>query len=226
MAVATQLPPILYQDDDLLVINKPAGLIVEDSHTHSQTTLQHALNNNTVDRGGLVHRLDKDTSGVMLVAKTPQAQEALQQQFKLRQVHKTYLALVWGKPKDQHFKIDAPIDRHPVHGYKFVVAEGGRPAQSEVWVEQAYQLNREPVTLLRIEPHTGRTHQIRVHLAAMRLPIVGDRVYGRRKDKSPIRQFLHASSIKFTQPSTGHELSFEVPLADDLRQFLNSLQRG
>jgi 23S rRNA pseudouridine1911/1915/1917 synthase len=226
MAASPQLPPILYQDDDLLVINKPAGLIVEDSHTHSQATLQHALDNDTVDRGGLVHRLDKDTSGVMLVAKTPQAQAALQQQFKARQVHKTYTALVWGKPKDSHFKIDAPIERHPVHGYKFVVAEGGRPAQTEVWLEGEYRLNKEPVSLLRIEPHTGRTHQIRVHLAAMRLPIVGDKVYGRRKDHTPMRQFLHASNIKFTHPTSGRPLQFDAPLSDDLRQFLDGLQRG
>jgi 23S rRNA pseudouridine1911/1915/1917 synthase len=219
-----ELPPQLFKDDQLLVINKPAGLIVEDAHTHSQATLEHALpQDDDLDRNGLVHRLDKDTSGVMLVAQTPEAQANLQQQFKDRTVTKQYTALVWGKPKDKHFIIDAPIARHPMLGYKYVAMEGGRLAKTEVWLEKVYIYQDQPVSLLRIQPYTGRTHQIRVHLAAMRLPIIGDKIYGRRKDNSTIRQFLHATSIKLTHPTTGQELHFEAPLADDLADFLSQL---
>jgi 23S rRNA pseudouridine1911/1915/1917 synthase len=220
------LPPILFQDDQLLVINKPAGLIIQDSHTHTQQTLEQALPDDpTLERQGIVHRLDKDTSGVMVVARTPEAQSNLQQQFKNRQVSKEYTALVWGKSPDDHAIIDAPIARHPVYGYKYVVTEGGREAKTELWRQQEYRYQNQPVTLLRIKPHTGRTHQIRVHLAALKLPIVGDKIYGRRKDSAPIRQFLHAGYLQIIHPATGKTLEFRADLPADLTEFLATLSQ-
>jgi 23S rRNA pseudouridine1911/1915/1917 synthase len=217
-------PEVIYQDDELLVINKPAGLIVEDSHTHSQHTLEQWLaQTSQLDRSGMVHRLDKDTSGVMVVAKTVDAQEKLQQQFKDRQVAKEYQALVWGKAPEQHAIIDAPIARHPAKGFKYVAMAGGRPAKTEFWLEQGYSFEQQLLSLLRVKPYTGRTHQIRVHLAALNLPIVGDRIYGRRKDKTPIRQFLHAHHLSFTHPKTGESVHFSAPLPVDLQEFLNTL---
>ncbi len=208
-----------------MVIDKPAGLIVQDSHTHSQQTLEQALpDHDGVERKGIVHRLDKDTSGLMVIAKTPQAQANLQDQFKTRHVHKHYAALVWGNCPDQHAIIDAPIARHPVYGYKYVVTEGGREAQTEFWQRQTYRFQDQHVTLLKVAPHTGRTHQIRVHLAALRLPIIGDKIYGRRKDSSNIRQFLHAETLQFTHPTTGQPVQFHADLPQDLSNFLASLK--
>jgi 23S rRNA pseudouridine1911/1915/1917 synthase len=215
---------VLFEDQHLLIINKPAGLIVEDSHTHSQTTLEQLLPQQPgLDRNGIVHRLDRDTSGVMVVAKTLSAQANLQNQFKERLVTKEYTALVWGRSRDDHAIINAPIARHPVKGFKFVTMAGGRESQTEFWRQQEFIYRQQPVTLLKVKPHSGRTHQIRVHLAAMNLPIVGDKVYGRRKDPSPIRHFLHAQSIQLHHPETGEQLQFTAPLADDLVAFLQQL---
>jgi 23S rRNA pseudouridine1911/1915/1917 synthase len=220
----TALPPVLYEDDDILVIDKPAGLIVQDSHTHNEDALEQMLPDEPqLLRRGVVHRLDKETSGVMVIAKSPAAQASLQAQFKERQTEKTYIALVWGKAKDERAIIDAPILRHPKLGFKYVVAAGGREAKTEIRRQRILLLHGEPVSLLEVRPHTGRTHQIRVHLAAMRLPIVGDKVYGRRKDKTEIRQFLHAATLSFIHPTTGDAVSFAAPLPADLQSFLDKL---
>lgn len=226
-----QLPPVVFEDDQILVINKPAGLIVQDSHTHNQATLEQAIaatapdnsDDEGLERGGIVHRLDKETSGLMVIAKTPTAQTNLQQQFKDRQVHKRYLAMVWGRPKDDHAIINAPINRHPVTGYKYVVMAGGREAVTEFWLDQEYRYHDEVMSLLKVFPQTGRTHQIRVHLTALRLPIVGDTIYGRRKDKTGIRQFLHAAELEFQHPTTGEQMRFEASLPEDLQTFLDKL---
>lgn len=220
-------PSILFEDDEIFIINKPAGLIVEDSHTHRQHTLEQMLpQRSNLDRGGIVHRLDKDTSGIMVIAKSAVSQKRLQQQFKERRVSKEYTALVWGRSRDDHALIDAPILRHPTKGHKFVVAAGGRESQTEIWRVHEYSYQNQPVTLLRVKPHTGRTHQIRVHLAALRLPIVGDKVYGRRKDSSPIRQFLHAGHIQLAHPTTDLPLDITAPLPEDLQLFLDGLKRS
>lgn len=219
-------PPILYEDDDLLVIDKPAGLIVQKSHTHTEQTLDAMLpDNNLVERQGIVHRLDRDTSGVMVVAKTAEAQKELQRQFADRLIDKEYIALVWGNFADEHAIVDAPILRHPSLGYKYVVANsGGREARTEIWREQIYQYNDEYLSLLRLKLHTGRTHQARVHLFALGYPMVGDKVYGRRKDKTDIRQFLHASKLGFVHPTSKKQMSFTSPLPQDLQSFLDILE--
>ena len=222
---APQFPPILYQDEDILVINKPAGLIVQKSHTHTESTLDEMLPQIPgLERQGIVHRLDRDTSGVMVIAKTPAAQIELQQQFANRLVDKEYIALVWGRFADAHAIVDAPILRHPSLGYKYVVAnQGGREAKTEIWRQQVYIYQGEPVSLLRLKLHTGRTHQARVHLFALGYPMVGDRVYGRRKDKTDMRQFLHAAQLSFTHPASGQKMQFNAPLPVELQDFINQI---
>lgn len=218
------IPEIIFEDDHILVINKPAGLIVEDSHTHSEHTLEQWLAATAhLDRSGIVHRLDKDTSGVMVIAKNATSQENLQAQFKNRQVQKEYIALCWGKAPETHAIIDAPIARHPAKGFKYVASADGREAKTEFWLEESRVYQEQLISLLRVRPYTGRTHQIRVHLAALNLPIIGDRIYGRRKDKAPIRQFLHAHHLWFSHPHSGEEVHYSAPLSEDLQQFLNGL---
>lgn len=220
----TSFPPIVFQDNDVVVINKPSGLIVQLSHTHNQPTLESMLtDHHGLERRGIVHRLDRDTSGLMVVAKSGEAQQALHQQFQQRQVAKRYQALVWGKFPDEHAIIDAPIARHPLQGHKFTAMADGKDAKTEVWRQQTYRLDDQWLSLLRVVTHTGRTHQIRVHLQALGYPLVGDIVYGRRKDPRQIRLFLHADYLAFNQPSTGQRLEFVLPLADDLAEFIGSL---
>ena len=217
-------PSILFEDNWLLVIDKPAGLIVQKSHTHNEQTLEAMLPEaEELERKGIVHRLDRDTSGVMVIAKTVDAQTSLQRQFAERQTHKEYVALVWDEVLDEHAIIDAPIMRHPSLGYKYVVAEGGRESKTEFWREAVYEISGQKLSLLRIKLHTGRTHQARVHLFALGHPLVGDKVYGRRKDKTGIRHFLHALRLTFKHPGTNEAVDFEAPLAADLQQFLETL---
>lgn len=222
---ALQFPPILYQDEDILVIDKPAGLIVQKSHTHTDPTLDEMLPEAPgLERQGIVHRLDRDTSGVMVIAKTASAQAELQRQFANRLVEKEYIALVWGRFADAHAIVDAPILRHPSLGYKYVVAnQGGREAKTEIWRQQVYMYQDEPVSLLKLKLHTGRTHQARVHLFALGYPMVGDRVYGRRKDKTEMRQFLHAAQLGFTHPTSGQKMQFDAPLPVELQEFINKI---
>ncbi len=218
-------PPILYQDDEILVIHKPAGLIVQKSHTHTEPTLDELLPEVPgLERQGIVHRLDRDTSGVMVVAKTAVAQKELQRQFAHRLTEKEYMALVWGRFIDAHALVDAPILRHPSLGYKFVVANhGGREAKTEMWREQVYTYHDEPVSRLRLKLYTGRTHQARVHLFAMGYPLVGDRVYGRRKDTTGMRQFLHAARLGFFHPTSQQKMEFNAPLPSELQLFIDQL---
>ena len=222
---ALQFPPILYQDEDILVIDKPAGLIVQKSHTHTDPTLDEMLPEAPgLERQGIVHRLDRDTSGVMVIAKTASAQAELQRQFANRLVEKEYIALVWGRFADAHAIVDAPILRHPSLGYKYVVAnQGGREAKTEIWRQQVYMYQDEPVSLLKLKLHTSRTHQARVHLFALGYPMVGDRVYGRRKDKTEMRQFLHAAQLGFTHPTSGQKMQFDAPLPVELQEFINKI---
>jgi 23S rRNA pseudouridine1911/1915/1917 synthase len=219
---------VIYEDDDLAAINKPAGMVVHPAHGHSAGTLVNAIlarwpQTAAVggrDRAGVVHRLDKDTSGLILVAKTEAARLALMQQFEARQVKKRYLALVEGHPETPQGRIEAPIARDPRQRKRMAVVRGGRPAVTVYRVLTWYA----EYALLEAQPLTGRTHQIRVHMAFIGHPVVGDRVYGRRKQRLGLkRQFLHATSLTFTSSSTGQPISLEAPLPPDLQAALARL---
>jgi 23S rRNA pseudouridine1911/1915/1917 synthase len=219
---------LVHRDDDLLVLNKPAGLTVHPAPSQLEGTLVNRLLHHfpdmramAGDRPGIVHRLDKDTSGLLLVALTEAARLALAADFAARRVSKTYLALVHGRPERSEGAIDLPIGRDPKHPTRMAVAaKGGREAQSAwklVW--SAPDLS---ASLLEVTIATGRTHQIRVHLAAMGHPIVGDPVYGARQHadwtrragavaRLATRQMLHAWKLSFTHPETGEQLSFDQP---------------
>jgi 23S rRNA pseudouridine1911/1915/1917 synthase len=218
---------VVYEDADLLVIAKPAGMVVHPAAGHQQGTLVNALlarypSLSVGDEGrpGIVHRLDRDTSGLMLVARTQPALEHLREQFRTRRVKKTYLALVHGTPPAPEGVIEAPIARDPRARKRMGVLTGGRPART------GYRLITEMDghSLLAVSPETGRTHQIRVHLAWLGVPVVGDRVYGRRRERveSP-RQFLHAWRLSFDHPSGTGRINLESPLPDDLRGALRSI---
>ncbi|MBN1937269.1 MAG: RluA family pseudouridine synthase [Anaerolineae bacterium] len=228
---------VLYEDPYCIVINKPAGLVVHPAAGHRQDTLVNALIGQYPEmaalfdsternrRRGIVHRLDKDTSGALLVARTEDAWCALQRQFKARQVKKVYLALAYGRLNDLEGKIDAPIGRDPRNRKRMAVIPAGRTALTEYQVCQFLYDTREEYTLIEVHLHTGRTHQIRVHLAHIHHPVVGDPVYGRRKKTlSCPRQFLHARQLGFYCPFDGQWIEVESPLPDDLQQVLNRLQ--
>jgi len=235
-AQATELVPenipleILFEDKNVLVINKPAGMVVHPSAGHATGTLVHAVLAHCVDlqgisgelRPGIVHRLDKDTSGIILVAKNDRTLHNLQTQFKNRQVKKVYFALVDGTPPTPSGRIEAEIARDPSHRKKMaVVTPGkGRPAVSEYETVRNYGAH----TLLKVHPLTGRTHQIRLHLAFLGTPIVGDGVYGRRKATLPIqRHFLHAGELTVKLPGEDQNRSFYASLPEDLQYLLNSI---
>ena len=230
--VATDIPlDILYEDADLIVLNKPAGLVVHPAPGHAADTLVNALLHHCADlqgiggelRPGIVHRLDKDTSGVLVVAKNEAAVANLVAQFSAHTVEKEYLALVWGAPKKSSGIIDLPIGRHPVHRKKMAVTEKGRPAVTRYETLAAGPL----AALLRVRIETGRTHQIRVHLAHLGHPVVGDATYGRARHGLPEglslpRQMLHARLLKIAHPRDGRPLEFTAPPPPD---FLAAQQR-
>ncbi|MBI4186176.1 MAG: RluA family pseudouridine synthase [Chloroflexi bacterium] len=215
---------IIYEDGDLLVIDKPAGLTVYPAPGHPDHTLVNALLSHTSDlpgdplRPGIVHRLDRDTSGVMVVAKNSQAQLDLINQFKGHSVTKVYLVLVKGRLTPQDGVIEASIGRDPGNRKRMAVVAGGKQARSKYQVVKYIG----DYTLLEVRPETGRTHQIRVHLSAIGYPVVGDGVYG---VKSPFlsRQFLHASRLGFKHPSTGQHVEFNAELPEDLEQALRDI---
>jgi len=217
---------IIYEDDDLLVVDKPAGLTVHPAPGHPAHTLVNAIlahfphlaDIGDTLRPGVVHRLDKDTSGVMLVAKNSAAQANLSKQFKSHAVTKAYLALVKGKLEPEEGIIEADIGRDPRNRKKMAVVAQGREARTDYRVVKYFG----NYTLLEVMPETGRTHQIRVHLAAIGFPVVGDKVYG---VKSPhlSRQFLHASRLSFKLPSSGEYVEFESELPEDLEKALEDI---
>ncbi|MEN7972456.1 MAG: RluA family pseudouridine synthase [Verrucomicrobiota bacterium] len=220
---------ILFEDASVLVLNKPWGRVVHPAAGNESGTLVNALLFHDpvfqdLERAGIVHRLDKDTSGVMVVAKSEKAMVELQRQFKVRETKKEYFALVWGHPPSSG-RIETLIGRHPVHRKKMaVLKEEGREAVSNF--QTVEQFSEAALVQVRIE--TGRTHQIRVHLAHLGHPVVGDAVYGRaRKNKLPLkpeRQMLHAARLEFAHPVSGKRLSFEAPLFDDMRRILELLR--
>ncbi|MEW5958610.1 MAG: RluA family pseudouridine synthase [Chloroflexota bacterium] len=225
---------IVFEDDSLVVINKPAGMVVHPAHGHVTGTLVNALlahypdlsalapaETETADRPGIVHRLDRDTSGLIIVARTPAAWQHLQRQFKARQVEKTYLALVFGRPGSPAGLIDVPLGRDPRQRQKFTPRAEGKAARTHYRLREDFGL----YSLLEVGLETGRTHQIRVHLAWLGHPVVGDSVYGRKKNPLGLnRQFLHAWRLRFTHPQTGEPVALEAPLDQELQTILNRLR--
>jgi len=216
--------PILYEDQDLVVINKPAGVAAHSSVGWSGPNVisrltqqgQRISTSGAAERQGIVQRLDVGTSGVMIIAKSEIAYSHLKQQFRDRTVKKIYLAIVQGYPDPANGTIDAPIGRHPGADYRFAVVAGGRPSITHYDTLEMYRY----ASLLRIELETGRTHQIRVHLAAVRHPCVGDLTYGADPtlaDKLNLkRQWLHAAELGFIHPSSGEKMYFKAELPQDL----------
>ncbi|MFZ5917632.1 MAG: RluA family pseudouridine synthase [Chloroflexota bacterium] len=220
---------VLHEDASLIVVDKPAGMVTHPAHGHTTGTLVNALlaycpaltTMPDRERAGLVHRLDKDTSGVIVVAKTEAARQALQAQFKARAVHKTYLALIEGHPEPAAGRIDAPIGRDAQHRKRMAVIHEGRQAITDYRVLEHFDEH----SLVQAAPHTGRTHQIRVHMAFIGHPIVGDRVYGYRRQRLPLnRHFLHATHITLTHPATGQMVEFHSELPGDLSALLDRLR--
>lgn len=218
-AMAENIPVnVVYEDNDLAVIDKPAGLTTHPAPGHISGTLLNALLARFPElaatggeRPGIVHRLDKDTSGLMVVARSRQIQALLSDQFKRREVTKIYLALVKGALEPAEGIIEAAIGRARVNRKKMAVTENGREARSQFKVVRRFKGH----TLVEIRIFTGRTHQIRVHLAAIGYPVVGDATYGAKSDRFP-RQFLHAHRLSFQHPVTGRTMDFSSELPADL----------
>ena len=222
---------IVFENEDLLVVNKPAGMVVHPAAGHASGTLAHAALAHAPDmqgiggeqRPGIVHRLDKDTSGLILLAKNDAAHQFLQEQFRDRRVHKTYLALVDGAPPTPSGRVEAAIGRDPAQRKRMAVRP---PGKGRAAASQYRTLERFPEhTLLEVEPVTGRTHQIRLHLAFLGCPVVGDRVYGRARPTLPIkRHFLHAARLEVRLPGESEARLFEAPLPEELRRLLEELR--
>ncbi len=225
--VAEPIPlNVVYEDEAMLVIDKPPGRVVHPAPGHTRGTLVNALLHHCrnlpgiggVERPGIVHRLDKDTSGLMVVAKTDAALASLQQQFEQRRVRKIYLALVRGRLQPERGVIDRPIARHPVHRKKMAAAAGGREAVTEYEVVEHFK----GYDLVRLHLKTGRTHQIRVHLASLGHPVLGDALYGGRSPAPPPpRQALHAHRLELLHPLTQKPQHFESPWPEDLAPWLH-----
>jgi 23S rRNA pseudouridine1911/1915/1917 synthase len=218
---------ILHDDADLVVVDKPAGLVVHPGAGHRTGTLAHALLGlggswSTVGgaaRPGIVHRLDKGTSGLMLAARTDRAHRALAAQLADRTLSRTYLAIVRGTLAGERV-VDGPIARHPRDRLRMAVVEGGRPARTRVRPVE----HRAGHTLVACDLDTGRTHQIRVHLAALGHPVTGDDLYGRRRPGDPDRPMLHAHRLRFRHPATGEAMTFESPPPADFSAFWDGLR--
>ena len=222
---------VVHEDEDVLIVNKPAGMVVHPGAGHQSGTLVNAavahdgamMGVGGEERPGVVHRLDKDTSGLIVLAKNDSALHKLQQQFQAREVHKTYLALVDGKPPTAAGRIQAPIGRDPAHRKQMsILREGkGREAVTVYSTRESFAEH----SLLELHPVTGRTHQIRLHCAFLGCPVVGDKVYGRRRPSIPLgRHFLHAWKLELVLPSTSKRREFEAPLPRALDEILSELR--
>lgn len=235
--VSSQLIPeditldIIFENEDLAVINKPAGMVVHPAAGHSTGTLVHAALSEFDDldgingeiRPGIVHRLDKDTSGLIILAKNETAMRDLQEKFKSRRVQKIYLALVDGKPPTPTGRVEAAIARDPSHRKKMAIVSTarGRASVTEYKTLESYLQH----TLIEAHPITGRTHQIRLHLAFLKCPIVGDTVYGRVRPSVEIdRHFLHAARLTITLPGETMPRTFEAPLPEELKKILDQVR--
>ena len=227
----------MFEDDSVVVVNKAAGVVVHPAHGNWDGTLVNALLGRGTalssiggDRPGVVHRLDKDTSGLIVLAKTDAAHRALSALIKAHELEKTYHAIVVGNVRSRELAVEGAIARHPIHRKKMaVVTTGGRPARTEVFVVDTYY----HFDYIRVTTKTGRTHQIRVHMAHAGTPLLGDSVYGGRKLRGPAesiarslgRHALHASRLSFVHPETGERLTFTTALAPDMRAVLESIYR-
>ncbi len=245
---------VIYEDEFLLVIDKPAGLVVNRAETQKEETLEAYLEkefHRKIERAGIVHRLDKDTSGLLVLAKTAAAMANLQAQFAGRQVRKEYVALTHNYFEKPEGEIKVSIARNPYNRHKFTVLANGRESETRWQVEQTYEMPAETIqhllpqlnknqrryyqqqavaySLVRLFPKTGRTHQLRVHLHSLRHPIVSDTVYGSRKLLKLdllwcARQFLHAEKLSLEHPETGKVMIFSSPLPFDLEEALKRLK--
>jgi 23S rRNA pseudouridine1911/1915/1917 synthase len=223
---------IVYEDDNVVVVDKSAGMVVHPSAGHSSGTLIHAVLAHApeiegvggVQRPGMVHRLDKNTSGVIILAKNDPSHQWLQDQFRLRQVKKAYLLLVDGQPPTAKGRVEAPIDRDPSRRKQMAVVPIGKGRNATT---EYYTLKNFPNhTYIEAHPLTGRTHQIRVHMAFLKCPIVGDTLYGHKHSSYPIqRHFLHATRLDITLPGQDQVHRFEAPLPDDLQKIIDDLDR-
>lgn len=236
-------PKILYEDDNIFVIEKPAGIIVNQAETViNQQTIQDWTSSKLIKeinkerdtdfakRSGIIHRLDKETSGILLIAKNQSSFAFLQMQFKNRKVKKKYIALVHGLVSPKNGTINAPIARLPWNRERFGIIPQGREAVTKYQVINTYKKDKECYSLLEVTPYTGRTHQIRVHCKYIGFPVVGDSHYAGRKvsrnDRKILpRQFLHASNIEITHPKTGKIITFFSPLPQDLQKTLQILTK-
>jgi len=235
---------ILFEDAECLVLNKPPGVVVHPAPGHDRQTIANALIHycpqlstvgNTQGRPGIVHRLDKDTSGILLVAKSQAAFTNLSAQFKTRRIKKIYIGLVYGRPDQETGRVDLPIGRHADHRKKMSATKysRGRPAETLWWVKRRY----DRITLMQYAIKTGRTHQIRVHSAAINCPIIGDAVYGIKKPRkflqndtklvsvvqSVTRQMLHAWQLRFAHPVSGETIAIQAPPAPDMQSIIRQL---
>ncbi|HEX7534042.1 MAG TPA: RluA family pseudouridine synthase [Syntrophales bacterium] len=243
-ALPQDLPlAIVYEDQHILVVDKPAGMVVHPAAGHFQDTIVNAILYHChnlsgiggVLRPGIVHRLDKGTSGLLVVAKSDEAHQGLAGQFKRHEVKKTYIALVYGNPKEDEGQIDLPVGRHPVDRKKMSTRSRRSKEALTTWkVQERFGV----ATMLDVDIMTGRTHQIRVHLSALGLPVIGDSVYGnprradavhdtfvRSKLKTMKRQALHAAKIGFVHPITCQDMMFSSPLPDDMTALADFLRR-
>lgn len=221
---------IIYEDEDLIVLNKPQGMVVHPATSHYEDTLVNALlyhckgqlsSINGEIRRGIVHRIDKDTSGVLMVAKNNYAHKFLAQQLKEHSVIRKYHAIILGNIKENKFKIDAPIGRHPIQRLKMTILENGRNAITHVNVLERF----DNYTYIEAKLETGRTHQIRVHLSYINYPILGDEVYGGRTNKFNLKgQVLHAKTLGFIHPSQKRYMEFEAPLPTSFEKILRTLR--
>jgi len=224
---------IIFENNDLLVVDKPAGMVVHPAAGHDSGTLVHAVLGydpeiegiGGEERPGVVHRLDKETSGLILLAKNDNAHHWLQDQFRLRQVEKTYLALVDGAPPTPSGRVEAAIGRDPSHRKQMAVLPPGKGRESVSEYKTLEKFAHH--TLLEFRPHTGRTHQIRLHCAFLGCPIVGDKVYGRKTPTLKIdRHFLHAAKLKIILPGEKQPRIFEAPLPVELERVLDELRNN
>lgn len=216
---------MLYEDDDILAVDKPAGLLVHPGNgranesTVADFARSHGVQDEDTIRPGIVHRLDRDTSGILVLSKNEAAKTHMQAQFADRKVNKTYILLVIGRVSPESARIDLPIGRDPRDGSRRTVTSEGRPAQTSYKTLAYYP----GFTLLEAHPETGRTHQLRVHFASTGNPIVGDSIYGPKRETLGLhRQFLHAAKLSFTAPS-GKTVQLESPLPEELQTVLNRL---
>lgn len=219
---------IVYEDDDVIVVNKPQGMVVHPAPGHPDHTLVNALlyhsplsTINGTFRPGIVHRIDKDTSGLLMVAKNDLAHQSLAEQLRNKTNKREYLALVYGQIKEDAGTINAPLGRNPQDRKKQAVVKGGRHAVTHFKVMKRY----DNFTLVKCILETGRTHQIRVHMKYIGHPLVGDPLYGPRKVIGKDGQFLHAALLGFKHPRTGKELVFEAPLPENFQKMLDKLDK-